>query len=127
MDLVIAVVVFGFIAVIFYSLLSIQQRPSVDDLQSRAQTIETRLNAGVTSCGPIVVNQTITINQLKCLYALNATGLRQALGVQGRFCIYVEDTNGTILVVQNASGTIRTSVGDDALIIAGSPCGTPLP
>jgi hypothetical protein len=127
MDLVIAVVVFGFIAVTFYSLVTVQHRPSIDELQDRARTIETRLNSGGTSCGPIVDNQSITMEQIKCLYGKNATGLRQELGVSGNFCIYVENEKGEILIVQNETGAITTSIGDGALIIAGTPCGTTTP
>ncbi len=125
MDLVIAVVVFGFIAVVFYSLLTIQQQPSIDDLQGRAQTIEGKLAAGIAGCGPLIENQSMTMQQLQCLYKQNVTTLREQFGVPGSFCIYVEDTDGTILIVQNASGSIWTAVGDSALIVAGQYCGTP--
>ena len=128
MDLVIAVVVFGFIAVIFYSLLMIQQKPSVDDLRGRAQTIQERLAAGQSGCGPITENQTISSQQLECLFNKNATELRQLLNIQGSFCIYLEDSDGTVLVVSNdtqqpAAAVFRTGVGDPALIVAGTPCG----
>lgn len=127
MDLVIAVVVFGFIAVVFYSLLTIQQRPSVDELQVNAQLIGSKLSAGVAGCGPISEGQPITNEQLECLYELSPTALQQALGVPGEFCIYVEDNDGTVLVVQNESGHAWTGTGDSALIVGGQPCGQPLP
>jgi len=127
MDLVIAVVVFGFIAVVFYSLLTIQQRPSVDELQVRAQQIENRLGSNIGSCGPIIQGQTITMEQLRCLYAQDPAALHQELGVPGNFCIYVEDSDGTILVVQNQSGYTWTAIGDNALIVGGQPCGEPIP
>ena len=128
MDLVIAVVVFGFIAVIFYSLLMIQQKPSVDDLRGRAQTIQDRLAQGKSGCGPITENQTITQTQLECLYNKNSTEIRQLLNIQGNFCIYIEDSAGTVLVVSNDSANpllarYRTATGDSALIVAGTPCG----
>lgn len=123
MDLVIAVVVFGFIAVVFYSLLTIQQRPSIDELQVRAQTIENGLGSNIGSCGPIIQGQTITMEQLQCLYELDAATLRQELDVPGNFCIYIEDNDGSVLVVQNTSGAIRTAVGDSALIVGGAACG----
>jgi hypothetical protein len=127
MDLVIAVVVFGFIAVIFYSLLMIQQKPSVDDLRDRAQTIQSRIAAGQTGCGPITENQTVTSDQLECLFNKTPTELRQALNVQGSFCIYLEDADGTVYVVSanrsDSAAKVRTSVGDPALIVAGQNCG----
>jgi len=128
MDLVIAVVVFGFIAVVFYSLLIIQQRPSIDDLQDRARTIQERLALGQSGCGPITENQTITSEQLECLYNMNSTEMRRMLNIQGNFCIYIEDSAKTVLVVSNDSANpglarYRTAVGDAALIVAGTPCG----
>ncbi len=125
MDLVIAVVVFGFIAVIFYSLLMIQQKPSVDELRDRAQTIQERLAAGNAGCGAITENQTITQDQLQCLYGKSGDELRQLLNVQGNFCIYIEDANNTVLVVRNSTTPLvyMTGVGDSALIVAGTNCG----
>jgi hypothetical protein len=124
MDLVIAVVVFGFIAVVFYSLVALREQPSVDELQSRAQTIESRLQNTVGSCGAIVANQTTDLTTLGCLYTKNSTLLREELSISGKFCIYVEDSEGKILIIQNSSGSRWTSVGDDALIVSGTPCGT---
>jgi hypothetical protein len=132
MDLVIAVVVFGFIAVIFYSLLMVQQKPSVDELRNNAQTIQQRLAAGQSGCGPLSENQTITSEQLACLYNKTPSELRQLLNVKGNFCIYLEDSDGTVFVVANdtvnlANAHYKTGVGDPGLKVAGIACGAVIP
>ena len=126
MDLVIAVVIFGFIAVIFYSLVLIQEKPSVKELQQEAQDIGTKLEGTVPSCGQVISGQVVTPESLQCLYGLNYNQLRQQLGIQGNFCIYVEDSSGRLYVVNSTSGNM-TGFGDPGLIVSGTPCGTVIP
>lgn len=128
MDLVIGVVIFGFIAVIFYSLLTVQERPSVQQLQGQAQTVEQKLTQDVGPCGgPVIENQSISQDKLQCLYNLNSTALKQALNTQGNLCIYIEDPNGSVLVVQNDTGAMRIAIGDPQLSVSGTPCGSVIP
>ena len=123
MDLVIAVVIFGFIAVIFYSLVLIQQKPSIEELQQTAQTIDTKLEGNVPGCGQIISGQSVTPEQLQCLYGLNYAQVKQQLGINANFCIYVQDSSGRIYLVGNNSYGNKTGFGDPSLIIAGVPCG----
>lgn len=122
MDLVIGVVIFGFMSVIFYSLLMMQDKPSVDELQQRAQVINQRLEQPVGPCGPIVANQTITSAQLRCLYDQPYNIVKQQLGVDGEFCIYVEDSKGNLYIINTTAGD-RTGFGNPALIVGGVECG----
>lgn len=123
MDLVIAVVIFGFIAVIFYSLLLIQQKPSVEELQARAQDLNVLLEAGVGPCGSIIDGQSVTPDKLQCLFSLDYASTKTQLRVQGDFCIYLEDDNGKIYIVGNNTIGNKTGFGSDTLIVGGTPCG----
>lgn len=126
MDLVIAVVIFGFIAIIFYSIIIIQQKPSVDNLQEYAQTIGTKLESNIPGCGPIINGQSVTPAQLSCLYDLNYTQLKQVFGIPADFCIYVEDTKGRLYIVNTTSG-LMTGFGNPELVVSNTPCGQAIP
>jgi hypothetical protein len=123
MDLVIAVVIFGFMAVIFYSLLLIQQKPSIEDLRVSAETINLRLEEPVGDCGPILEGQNTTLEQLKCLYGQDYDEVKQQLGVANDFCIYVQDSSGRVYIITNASYGSKTGFGNPALILADTRCG----
>ncbi len=140
MDLVIAVVVFGFIAVVTYSLLLIEQAPSIDELRLRSQTIQERLADGkLEDCNAILANrvplritenQTITQAELECLYDKTPEEIRTALNIQGKFCIYVEDAEGTVLLVKDLDAAAifyRVAVGDPELTVANTACSAYLP
>lgn len=122
MDLVIGVVIFGFVAVTFYSLVIIQEKPSVEDLQQEAESINNKLEASVTGCGQIIDGQKIDIDTLRCLYSQNITQFKNALDINTKFCLYLEDTNGRVYVV-NTTTENMTGFGDSELKIGGTPCG----
>ena len=122
MDLVIAVVIFGFIAVIFYSLLIIQQKPSIDDLQTRAQDLNQKLEQNIPGCGVIIQNQTLTPQQVACLYNLSYPQLKTQLGISGEFCIYIKDSQGRLYVVNTTNGS-KNGFGSPQLVVSGQPCG----
>lgn len=125
MDLVIAVVIFGFIAVIFYSLILIQQKPSVDQLQQIAQNINSKLEQPVSNCGPIIQNQVVTPEQLQCLYNKSYAEIQSELAVPSNFCIYVQDSQGRVYPV-NVNGVTKYGVGDPELKLADVGCGDPV-
>ena len=124
MDLVIAVVIFGFIAVIFYSLIILEQQPNAEDLLRIAEDINVQLEQGVLGCGPIIQNQTLTNQQIQCLYNLTYSQVKQQLGVSpnSNFCIYIQDSSGNLYVVDNGTSN-KTGFGDPAINISGKPCG----
>lgn len=123
MDVVIAVVIFGFIAVIFYSLIVIEQQPSRDDLLRVAQDINTKLELGVLGCGAIIDNQTLTQAQIQCLYNQSYQQVKDQFGISpnAHFCIYIQDSNGRLYIVDNGS-TNKTGFGDPTINISGQPC-----
>ncbi len=124
-DLVIAVVIFGFMAVIFYSLLVMQNRPSVDDLQTRAQVITEQLEKPVSKCGTVLLNQTVDAEELRCLFNEPYLQVKNQLQIEGDFCIYLEDSNGNLYIVGNTTTGYRTGFGNPNLIVGGTACGVP--
>jgi hypothetical protein len=125
MDLVIAVVVFGFMAVIFYSLVVIQDQPSVEELEKNAEAINAELENGVPNCGVIIAGQTVDEAKLQCLFGMDYDALKQEIGIDGEFCIYLEDTAGGLYIVSNQTAN-KTGFGNPQLIISGTPCGQPI-
>jgi hypothetical protein len=123
MDLVIAVVIFGFMAVIFYSLLLIQQKPSIEDLRLSAESINEKLEQPLGACGPIIEGQNTTLEQLKCLYGQDYETVKQQLGVGTDFCIYIQDASGRVYIIGNSSYGNKTGFGSPSLILADTPCG----
>jgi hypothetical protein len=125
MDLIVGVVIFGLIAIVVFNIVLIKQKPSVDELRDDAVTINTKLEQSVGGCGTIVEGQSVTPEKLQCLYGMNYSQLKQELGIEGDFCIYVEDANGKLYIVNNNTNN-KTGFGDPALIVSGTPCGQPI-
>jgi hypothetical protein len=124
MDLVIAVVIFGFMAIIFVSLMVIKDKPSIEDLKQSAQDINDKLQDPVGLCGPIIQGQNLTLAQLRCLSGQDYSTLKEQLGIRSDFCIYLEDSNGNLYIINNGTANL-TGIGNSALTVSGTPCGQP--
>jgi len=117
-DLLIAVMIFLAVIGIFYYL-STRTTPAEDGelLQSEALKLSTKLQ-DPNELGVIDEYRNLDIDKLEELYEKNASELQRELGLRSRFCIYIIDSNGDILVINNRNG-----VGFSDISIDGVPCG----
>lgn len=115
-DLVLAVVIFGFIAVSITSF-ALLNEPDVDMLQREAQLIDSRLDVNVASCNATIQDGKINSTNIDCLYNLNYEDIKESFRVRGDFCIFIEDEEGSVILISN-----QTSVGKETLRIGGIPC-----
>jgi len=126
-DLVVAVVIFGFIAIVITSFVLLD-KPDIETLQVDAQRVSGAIDGAVlllddgTDCGVLLDGERINDASIDCLYGAppdNYAPLRQSLGVEGDFCIFLEDENGQVIAVANRNGW-----GSGDLTIADEACGT---
>jgi hypothetical protein len=57
---------------------------------------------------------------------MDSDDLRAQLGVPGSFCIYIEDNDGNVFLVNASDERIRSSIGDEEVIVGGVACGDPM-
>ncbi len=120
-DVVLGVVIFGFVVVAFTSF-ALLQKPSVQQLQGNAERVMNELQQSQGAQPPVLNNTSLDNQSLAQLYASgNYQTIRDQLKIKGNFCIYVEDQSGQVVSVAGRNGW-----GSNELLIGGKPCGTPL-
>ena len=117
-DVVLAIVVFGFISIAFTSF-ALLQKPDVEKLQQNAQRVVLELETPVGGCGAILENDTINNESLSCLYGLDYDQFKAINNLRSDFCVYIEDEHGQIIQLNGLNGW-----GSNDLQLSGAQCGT---
>jgi len=114
--------VFVFIAAIFivYALLNANQSSKASTLKEEASTV-IRQVASEDSSSSIVDNNEIKKEKLDELKSIEYDELKRKLRVEGDFCIYMEDENGNIVLIQDGSGGYK-GIGSPGIDLGGAPC-----
>ena len=117
--------VFVFIAAIFivYALLNANQGSKASALKEEASTVIGQVASEDASIS-IVNNNEIDSAKLKGLKSLQTDSpeeLKRKLKVEGDFCIYMEDENGNIVLIQDESGGYK-GIGSSGIDLGGAPC-----
>ena len=68
-DVVLAIVIFGFIAIAFTSFALLSQ-PDIEELQNSAERVTIDLESSVGACNPVIVNDTIDNNSIMNMFNL---------------------------------------------------------
>jgi len=121
-DVLLAVVIFISVIIIFYVTMTARQKPGLKDLEAESASLKTELEKN--SEFGFIVKDKIDDTKFQAFIGnatLNYTGLKQKLGVEGDFCIFYEDSDGSIILIGNQIG-----IGSPDICIAGYKCGTPL-
>ena len=118
MDIVIAVVVFGFItlAITGFVLLS---KPDAERLEQNSQLVIANLASAQAGCGEILTANTLNFEHLECLFGRNYEEFKEQNRIQGDFCIFLEDEQGQIWTIDD--GRIA-AWGSDDIRVGGIPC-----
>lgn len=129
MDLAIGVLVFLLAIGIIYSLLNSQARQDVTPLRLDSEVVATKL----TNDPSVKVADENKLD-MDALFALaknadvNYTKLKEELGIENEFCIYLVDENGNLTYITNGSEKF-TGVGSGSgeLNVSGNECGAMVP
>lgn len=121
-DVLLAVVIFVSVILVFYVTMNAKEKVGLADLESEARDLKVALEQDA-DFGFIKAD---TIDEQKFqAFVDNATynysGLKNKLGVKGDFCVFYEDAEGHIIVVDNKPG-----IGNSSVLIDGYPCGVDL-
>lgn len=131
LDLIIGVVIFLLAIGVIYSLLSNKSREDVAPLRIESEVIATKLTTpeAATSDEMIVATDNqLDIEKLQELtkYPGGYDALKEELGVQNDFCIYLQDENGNVIYIEGDDGKYTgIGPGSPELNLSGVPCGCP--
>ncbi len=120
MDIVIAVIVFGFVTLTIGSFVLLNQ-PDAERLQTNSQVVFTHLASDFNGCGPVLRGNQLNITNLECLYEQEYDIFRQQQGIRHDFCLFLEDEDGNLWTFQN--GALH-AWGSDRVIVGDNPCVT---
>ena len=116
-DIILAVIVFMGAFFIFYTLLYGNSSTKASNLNEEASIVIKQVSSGDSSLRILNKNE-INITKINELKNLSYDELKQRLRVEGDFCIYVEDENGNIVLLNNS----YKGIGSSSINISGTPC-----
>lgn len=116
-DIALGVAVFIAAFFIFYFLLSPSQASKAGSLKSDASSV-IRQVASEEAAEGVVDGEEINVSKLNELKNLSYDELRRRLRVEGDFCIYFEDEQGNIVIINDS----YKGIGSPNINISGTPC-----
>jgi hypothetical protein len=122
-DITLGVFVFIAAIFIFYALLNANQSSKASNLKEEASTVIKQV-ASEDAPVSVVNNNEIDAAKLKDLKNLQTESydeLKRKLRIEGDFCIYMEDENGNIVLIQDESGGYK-GIGSQDIDLGGTPC-----
>ena len=121
-DLILGVVIFLLIITVIYTLSTKDKTPRSDLLQQRGEEIVTKLDSSTGNARyPVIQEGQIDEQTVETVYGKSFDDLKKDLQVDGKYCIFMEDEQGRIVVVGG-----KTGVGSDELSVSGYDCGEPI-
>lgn len=129
LDLIIGIVIFLLAVGVIYSILASKNREDTTPLRTDSEIIATKLTTPETSTSAnilIATDNQLDIEKLKGLTTADYAKLKQDLGVQNDFCIYLQDEEGNVIYIEGSDGNY-TGIGPGSpdLNLSGVPCGCP--
>ena len=116
-DIILGVIVFMAAFFVFYALLNADQGSKAGSLKKEASIIIKQ----VTSDGSlvrIIDGNEINVSRLNELKNLSYEELKGRLKIEGDFCIYMEDENGYVILINNS----YKGIGAATINLSGTPC-----
>lgn len=117
-DMIIAVVIFVLMISVLYTVLNREARVDLIDLQVDANNGISRLSDKEAETCNFLDGQTVNVTQLEACFNQDPDTIRQQLGIENKFCLYLEDKEGRVIYISD-----RPGAGDNELIIGPTPCG----
>ena len=116
-DVVLGIIIFMVAFFIFYSILNSNPNATASNLKEQASIIIKQTTAEGSAVA-IIDNQELNITKFSQLKNLSYDELKRTLRVEGDFCIYLEDEQGNILLVNNS----YRGIGSPNINLSGAPC-----
>ncbi|MEK6983369.1 MAG: hypothetical protein AABX33_02250 [Nanoarchaeota archaeon] len=117
MDVTLGVILFIAAFFIFYAMLNSNSNTKSSDLQEYASAVEKEF-ASDESFLRVVDNKEVNTSRVVGLKNLTYEELRRRLRIESDFCIYFEDENGQIVLINDSF----TAIGTENIMIGGAPC-----
>ena len=115
-DIMLGVILFMGAIFLFYAILNSDENANAANLKDDASTVIKAVSSD-KSLGIIDDNQ-INISKAGQLKNISYEELKQRLRVGGDFCIYMEDENGNIVLINDS----YRGIGAPSINISGAPC-----
>jgi hypothetical protein len=116
-DIALGVVVFMAAFFIFYALLESNPGAKASNLKEEASLVIRQIGSEDTSVS-IVEGNEINLSRLNELKNLSYDELKRRLRIGGDFCIYIEDENGNLVLINNS----YRGIGSPDINLSGTPC-----
>lgn len=116
-DVAIGVAIFIAALFIFYSVLGTNKNTKASDLREQASVIIKQTTAEGSAVA-IIDNQELNVSKFSQLKNLSYDELKRTLRIEGDFCIYLEDDQGNLLLVNNS----YRGIGSPNINLSGAPC-----
>lgn len=116
-DIVLGVIIFMAAFFIFYALLNADQSGKAGILKEEASSAIKQV-ASEEAPIRIIDNNEINISRVHELKNLSYEELKRRLRIESDFCIYFEDEQGRLIVINNS----YKGIGSPAINLSGTPC-----
>ena len=116
-DIALGVIVFMAALFIFYSLLNSNTGAKASNLKEQASLVIRQIGSEESPLS-IVEDKEINLSRLNELKNLSYDELKRRLRIEGDFCIYIEDENGNIVLINNS----YKGIGSPDINLSGTPC-----
>ncbi len=118
-DIMIAVALFAFILSLFFLKLSSMQRGELRLLVDTAEVINAKMETSEDGGGwELIQGGEIDWEDFRGLSGWDYEYLKNELGIEGEFCIYIEDEEGNIITINGTT----LGVGSDNLTVGNFSC-----
>ncbi len=116
-DIILGVLIFTAAFFVLYSILYSNPNTKASSLNDQASIIIKQTTAGDGAVA-IVNNNEVNISKFNELKNLSYEELKRTLRVEGDFCIYLEDENGNLVLINNSF----KGIGSPSINLSGTPC-----
>lgn len=116
-DVALGVIIFMAAFFIAYSLLDSNQGSNAAPLKKESLTIINQVTSE-DSLLKVVENNELSDDKMNELKDMSYDELKRKLRAESEFCIYMEDSNGNIIPIDNS----YKGIGSPEIIIGGTPC-----
>ncbi len=118
-DAIIATVIFLIVVILTVILVSDLFEAPIDlELRTESQKITQEVASGISQ-GAFLIGAEMQPEQIEQLLATPYYDLKRIYGTQYDFCIYFEDQEGNLIMINETSA----GLGDPSVMIGGQPCG----
>ena len=116
-DIALAAIIFIVAFFVFYSLLNANTNAKASNLKDEAYVVVNQIT-NEDSLVNVVDGNEVSVNKLNELKDMGYDELKKRLRVDGDFCIYMEDSDGNVILIDNT----YSGIGAPTIQLRGTPC-----